>query len=285
MADQPPRLSALRSLQDAWGKYRIWATRALLVVILLITLLAQFLRPVQDLLDKGKYLGTGLVVAIVWIVFDTILSYGTVQPTVTDQSIVLGHYTDLREHLRKAFASDEVELDIAAYSGETVYHVLNEFLQSPPKDGPLNRLSIRLLVPDTEASMAVPCLVGSLDIDPTYMRDVRQRGIRIHRYFQGYQSNLAKEGITVNIKTQIHHFSPIFKFVSINRTVGFFGIYRIEETPAWQQDKQVEVWDYKGDKTHLVRVGRSGNAVERELYSALQGWFDTVWLHLSTAMP
>jgi hypothetical protein len=118
-------------------------------------------------LAKGRFLGTGLVVAIILIVFDAIVSPSLTMPASMDRSIVLNHYTELQSHLRKAFQSGSVDLQIATYAAETFHQVLSPFFHDV-REGQLqlDHLQVRLLLPQYDGPMAVPCIAEPSIEDP-----------------------------------------------------------------------------------------------------------------------
>jgi hypothetical protein len=252
--------------------------------LIALIILAQIVPSLGDLLTRAKFLGTGLIVALVLIVFDAILSPTPPSDSARDADLVLPHFADLRDPIRQAFTSGTVELDIAAYSGETFYSVLSEFFQDV-LDGRLRvrRLYIRLLLPDCAAPMAVPCDVDTLAEVPSYKNAIEERNRRFIGEFRGYFLQFAQRGIVPDARFEVslHRLSPLFKTVIINNDVMFIGIYPIAQTPVTLAGVDLQMWDYRGERVHMLGFAASGKAVEREQFVAVRQWFDSVWAHVA----
>lgn len=143
------------------------------MLFLVISLFAQIFPPIQAFVSSQKYMLLAIAGAMMYIIFDSIVS--TPQKSRFDQSVVAVHFTDLRPFLHTAFKQAVIEINIAAYSGETFYNLLTEFLQ-----GVLNgiykprRLYLRLIVPDCKAYMFVPCEVDNLKVNEDYKNQFRK---------------------------------------------------------------------------------------------------------------
>lgn len=276
----------LKDLRSFWHTHKTRVIRIILGTILVVVVLAQIIPPLGRLLSEGKFLGTGLAVGLALIVFDAILSPGPgVDSTGADNSVVLQHFSDLRQHIRAAFSGGVVELDIAAYSSETFYNVISEFLQDvlDGRERP-HRLRIRLLLPDCTAPMAVPCRSDSLREDPLYKEAIDERNTRFIGEFRGYFAHIRQRGLVTDadFTVRVHRLSPTFKMIIINRTTAFFGVYPIASTPVTIAGTSLDMWDFRGERTRMVGVQANGRAADREVFDGLQQWFESVWANVST---
>jgi hypothetical protein len=252
------------------------AVRLTFVALIVVTLLAQFITPVRDLVYDGRYVGIALVLGSLLLSIE-----GRSHPaphSSKDNSLVLDHFDDIRYHLEPAFSSGIVELDVVAYSSETVYHALTDYFQDIISGRmPLRRLRIRLLLPDCYSPMAIPCRVDSLEEDATYKLAVQGRYKNYVTEFQSHITQIREncQIDDVDLQVRIHQLSPLFKAIFVNGQVAFFGLYPIAETPVG--DDRTAVWDYRGERTRMIRVGTSGTATEKALNDSLRSWFDSVW--------
>ncbi len=207
-------------------------------------------------------------------------------PTQAESSSthILSHFTALREPLLRAFSDGTVDLDIAAYSGETFYSVLSEFLQDV-LDGrlPLRRLHIRLLLPDCAAPMAVPCDVDTLDEVPAYKQTIEERNRRFVGEFRGYFLQIAQRQLVddASFDVHLHRLSPLFKTVIINNNLMFLGFYPIAQTPVTLDGHDIRMWDYRGERVHMLGASAAGSKMEHEQFMAIRRWFDSVWAHMA----
>lgn len=201
-------------------------------------------------------------------------------------SSVLQHMHDLRPYLQSTFEGDVVRIDIAAYSGETFYSLLAEFLDEVRQG--LKRphqLHVRMVVPDCSRPMAVPCLKDTLCEHPSYKDSIQSRTQRFASELRQYFLDIDRQHTDVNASLEIrmHRFSPLFKMIRLSDSLAFFGLYPIAETPVGGADPAV-VWDYRGERCVLVRASAHGSKTEQQLSESLQEWFTMVWDNLSTPL-
>jgi len=275
----------LQELGLLWARYKNSGIRASLLVILVLLVIAQIYPPLQEFISSKQYLGLAIAVAMMFLLFDAIVS--PTSDSRTDRSIILKHFTDLRSHLRDAFGQSVIEFDIATYSGETFYNVLTEFLQDvlEGRKHP-RRLHMRMLVPDFRRPVAVPCDLHTHHEHPGYKKMIQERNKRFAVEFAHYFSDIAKRfpEMDVDFSIRAHWFPPLFKLIMMNRRIIFFGLYPISETPANLDGEQIYLWDYRGERTVMVGLSLTGTATEAQLSKEISEWFDTVWTKLSYPM-
>ncbi len=198
--------------------------------------------------------------------------------------VVLTHFSELREHISTAFHADVVELDIAAYSGETFYNVLSEFL-AEVSEGRLRprRLHVRLLVPDCSQVLAVPCLTDTLAEDDAYKISIQERNRRFAGVFLNYFEQIRSSGIVqdAHMEIRLHRLAPLFKMIMINHRVAFFGLYPIAKTDVAFSGRLISLWDYRGERVRLIGLRTEGSILERDFFSCLKDWYGVVWNYLS----
>ena len=277
--------SRLEDLRHQWDRYRGVTIRVALALIVVLSIAAQFIPPLGDVLSRSRFLGTGLITAIVLIVFDALMSSDSGGST-GDTSLVLHRMSDLGDELQQTFANGVVELDIVAYSGETYLNVLEELFRDVLESGEktnLRRLRIRMLLPDCTIKMPVPSLVGSdFEEDSDFKREIQERNVRTVRHFNSEAMKLRQLSVVEesSFDVRVHRFAPLFKYIIINNQTAFFALYPINPVRI----RGLELWDYRGQQVRMVRCSRSTRS-EREKLRSLREWFDVVWSGLSRPMP
>lgn len=154
----------------------------------------------------------------------------------------------LRPHVEAEFARAHVSIDFAGFSGETLHGVLIE-----PLDKISARLltpesvSIRILIPDTRAPMALPCLAETRIDDP----GVRQWAERISRRHTD----------------------------AIAEAVREFGFYPVIEHTVTIDGKPTSIYDPMGKDTILFhRAISDGETSDTAQYvEQARAWFEPMW--------
>ncbi len=272
----------INELGDLWNKQKNNGIKVVILLFLVISLFAQIFPPIQAFVSSQKYMLLAIAGAMMYIIFDSIVS--TPQKSRFDQSVVAVHFTDLRPFLHTAFKQAVIEINIAAYSGETFYNLLTEFLQ-----GVLNgiykprRLYLRLIVPDCKAYMFVPCEVDNLKVNEDYKKSIQERNNRFANEFVHYFSDIKIRFPEIDILLSIrkHKFSPLFKIIMIQPKIVFFGIYPLAETPINIGGENIKVWDFRGERVKMVGLQFDGTKSEVELANEVSQWFESVWKNLS----
>ena len=139
---------------------------------------------------------------------------------------------ELRPHLERAFTAQEVTVDFAGFSGETLCGAMQEPLDKV-RTGRLTPASItvRVLIPDTDRPWSLPCTVEDLQDSPEFrnrMAGIADRSIGqlAHSIRELSELDLVKQ-TSVIVRTMPS--VPLFKVYILNGNELFFGLYPIEE--------------------------------------------------------
>jgi hypothetical protein len=277
------------NLSEIWGKYKITAIKVFLALVAVVSFIAEFVPLVGNFLAEQRYLGAGLFSAIILILIDTMMSSAARPSAAAEQAEVLDHRTHLQEHIDKAFRSGKVELDIAAYSSETFYELLYGFLNNVlEEETKLERLRLRLLLPDYSRPMGLPGKVKATDEDhvrehPVYKGYLQKRNRNRIGYFVDYFRQFADGGIVKDVKfeVRVHPVPPLFKFIIINNDIVFEAKYPISETLyEYEEDDgehRVLLWEFKGERATMIPTKREGSAADRIRFHETRKWFNTMW--------
>jgi DNA-binding transcriptional regulator YhcF (GntR family) len=188
----------------------------------------------------------------------------------------------LRPHVEAAFSRPDVTIDFAGLSGETLHGVLAEPLDKI-RAGLLNpeSVTIRILLPDTQQPMALPCLAETQADDP----DVRARTERISRLHTEdiveAVRELASLGLvkTASAEVRVHRAAPLFKLYVLNAEEVFFAFYPVVEHTVTIKNKPVAIYDVLGrDATLFHRAVTDDETSDAAAYvEQARRWFDSVW--------
>ncbi|MFI1967844.1 GntR family transcriptional regulator [Streptomyces cinnamoneus] len=191
----------------------------------------------------------------------------------------------LRPHIEQAFAADEVTIDFAGFSGETLYGAIREPIDRI-RTGRLRPQSInlRVLVPDTRKPQALP---ASLDPSVT-AEQVRERAHRIMlRSTQGIVDAVTELEILglieqARVSVRVHGFTPSFKLYILNQRDVFFGFYPVTPNTVPIGGEPVKILDVLGLDATLFPFsqGDDRNGNETQWVEQSQLWFDSVWDNL-----
>jgi hypothetical protein len=277
----PDRTEA-QPVRELWARYKTTALKVLLAVTSVVLVLAQFVPNFGFFLERQKYLSIGVVIALLLLVLDTVLSPAAKakekSPRFPD---TLAHTSDLSQLFPDLLHERRVTFDICSYSSETFYSVLTALLdQIAAGQTNIRELRIRLLVPDCQAPMGIPCLVDTGKEVPAYKRLLVQRSMRFIREFQnGVQRvNEAQPQVTAAFEARLHRLSPLFKFVILQEEVAYIGTYPIDRTPVLLGNREQMFYDFRGERAILARSAVNGaSAGETVTFRSLTEWFESVW--------
>jgi DNA-binding transcriptional regulator YhcF (GntR family) len=188
----------------------------------------------------------------------------------------------LRPHVESAFSRDQVTLDFAGFSAETLHGVLAEPLDKV-RAGSLVPQSIhmRLLLPDTAQVMALPQRADTGADDPA----VRQRAERIMRRHTEAISDsvaeLADLGLvkSAGIEVRLHGAVPLFKLYVLNGEEAFFGFYPVVKHTITIKGEQVEIFDLMGKDATLFHFAPTDDegSNDAQFIEQAQLWFNSMW--------
>ncbi len=190
----------------------------------------------------------------------------------------------LRPHVERAFASPEVTLDFAGFSGETLAGALQEPLDKI-RAGRLSpeSVKVRVLVPDPTVPWALPCRADDLADSPEF----RQRMDAITgRSLDAISDSLTELGelglLTTSVQIRTHSASPLFKIYIINRQEVFFGFYPVTRHRMNYRGSELDIWDLGGKDATLFHHSTGDDTALGGLYvEEAQRWFDSVWESVS----
>lgn len=186
----------------------------------------------------------------------------------------------IRPHMERAFQCEHVSIDFFGFSGETLHGVIQEPLDKI-RAGQLHpsSVTIRLLLPDTSAPMAVPCRTEDLADDPDFRERARQITLRHSRAILDTVQELASFGLVdeANATIRVHNCPPLFKLYVLNQEEVFFGFYPIKEHALSLAGSPRVVYDLMGKDATLFRHSARDGRAEAQFVEQARAWFDSVW--------
>jgi len=192
----------------------------------------------------------------------------------------------LRPNIERAFAQPKVSVDFAGFSGETLHGVMQEPLDKI-RAGQLvpDSIDIRILIPDTSRSWAIPCRTEDLADEPAFRQ--RAEGITRRHTDAIIESvaELADLGLvrSAAARVRVHGSSPMFKLYILNRAEAFFGFYPITEHAVTLHGQTVAMYDLMGKDATMFHheTGDDPDTVSGQFLAQAQGWFDSMWATVS----
>lgn len=299
-----------------WARAESVVTKVLLLVIFLIGLVAQFVKPVGDALEGKAYLGGALLSLVGYVLYaevqrlngvhlaqgeDTESLHDSVRHLDEDlqrlhavlrpQSGVVVTPADLEAEFKEALhAGGEVHFAALGFTGETLATPLKRVLERLPPD-PRRSVHIRVLVPDFTKEIEVPGLVGvdgKVKDAPGFRRD-------LVRQIVGYEALLKSSIIrmedrnqgTLTVNFRVMHMSPSLKLYLINSDQAFEGIYdkieirrdqyHVSDPSAEGTEVSARLLDPQGYDSLLTRWHRDDGERAREIIDRRRELFDTYW--------
>jgi len=196
----------------------------------------------------------------------------------------------LRPHVEQAFERENVTIDFAGFSGETLAGALQEPLDKI-RIGRLTpeTVTLRVLLPDLSVPVGLPALAGTAGDDER----VRTRAARITERATSALADtlheLAELQLVQSATLEIRRYrtSPLFKLFIINGEEVFFGFYPVVEHKVLIDDEPTAIFDPMGKDATLFHFAvREEDASNGSQYvSEAQRWFDSVWQTVAQPMP
>lgn len=187
----------------------------------------------------------------------------------------------LRPHIEQAFEADEVSIDFAGFSGETLHGAMAEPLDKI-RIGRLRpeSISVRLLVPDPSQPWTLPCTVDERADSPQF----RQRAEDIMRRHTlaiiDAVTELGDLGLVskVSAEVRVHPAAPLFKLYLINNEETFFGYYPVREHTVSLDGGTQSVYDLMGKDAILFHHSANDDTSTGTQYvEQSRMWFDSMW--------
>ncbi|SDH62405.1 regulatory protein, gntR family [Actinokineospora alba] len=188
----------------------------------------------------------------------------------------------LRPHIERAFEAEHVTVDFAGFSGETLHGAMQEPLDKI-RAGRLRpeSLTVRILIPDTTAPLAIPCRVEDLGDSPEF----RARATAImHRHVGAITDTVNELGSLgiVNKATatvRVHHAAPLFKLYIVNNEEAFFGFYPVREHILTFGETPTPIYDLMGKDAILFHHSTTDDdtSTGSQYVDQARTWFDSMW--------
>jgi DNA-binding transcriptional regulator YhcF (GntR family) len=188
----------------------------------------------------------------------------------------------LRPHIERAFEAENVTIDFAGFSGETLHGAMQEPLDKirigrlRPKS-----LTVRILIPDTTAPLAIPCRADDLTDSPEF----RARATTIMHRYVGAITDTVNELGTLGLVEEataavhVHHAAPLFKLYLSNGEEAFFGFYPVREHILTFGGQPQTLYDLMGKDAILFHhsAGDDDTSTGSQYVDQAKTWFDSMW--------
>ncbi|TCP57283.1 regulatory GntR family protein [Tamaricihabitans halophyticus] len=193
----------------------------------------------------------------------------------------------LRPHIEQAFEAEEVTIDFAGFSGETLHGAISEPLDKirigrlRPKS-----ISVRLLVPDPSMPWNLPCTVEDRADSPEF----RQRAEDIMRRHTlavvDAVTELGNLGLVekASAEIRVHPAAPLFKLYLINNEESFFGYYPVREhVVSYTSGNTQAIYDLMGKDTILFHhsINDDDTSTGSQYVEQSRMWFDSMWTNVA----
>jgi hypothetical protein len=207
----------------------------------------------------------------------------------TGTPVFAGPSVELRPFIEQAFTHENVTIDFAGFSGETLHGVIQEPLDKI-RTGRLkpDTMTIRLLLPDTTRPMVLPCRADDLSDDPDYRARAHRITSRHAHAILDTVQELASLGVIREAGAQIraHPCPPLFKLYILNGEEAFFGFYPITKHNIPLASGPRDIYDLMGkDAVVFHHSIHSGQPADQPYVEQARAWFDSMWDNISYEFP
>jgi DNA-binding transcriptional regulator YhcF (GntR family) len=188
----------------------------------------------------------------------------------------------LRPHIERAFEADEVTIDFAGFSGETLHGVITEPLDKI-RIGRLRPTSItvRLLLPDPSKPWALPSTVDEHADSPAFRKRAEEIMRRHTLAIVDSVNELGELGLIdkASAQVRVHPAAPMFKLYLINNEEAFFGFYPVVEHVINFGGETQAIYDLMGKDAILFHHSTTDDdtSTGSQYVDQAKTWFDSMW--------
>lgn len=191
----------------------------------------------------------------------------------------------LRPYLEQAFEADNVTVDFAGFSAETLAGALAEPL-AKVRNGHLtpSSLKVRLLVSDMSVPQAIPALSDGSDDERVRRRSERITDRAVHSIAHavaGLAEGRAQHVTDATAEVRTHRAGHEIKLLILNGTWAFLGFYHPVTRPVTISGEQIEIRDVFGKDSTLLPFDTT-DETGRVFIEQAAGWFNAMWDTLGT---
>lgn len=285
--NQPSSDSMVSRFRARWDEYRQRVTWWTLIVVLVAFVVGSIVEPFGDFLTGLRFGGSALMVAVALLLLDAI---GSDRSAVGDDAgLVVERSSQLNPYFMEALRKRDFSVVFSGYSGETLYRILSDcFNEIERGRGRTETLSIRLLLPDCDQPMVLPCRTDDLEDFPPYRELASRRTEEYVRKIEAAVSGLESSGKVrrVSFEVRYHRLPPVFKAYVINDELCFWGLYPIEESTFRAKAGEggnVDVYDAKGTRAAMFGIRAGAGKTQELTYKNVVMWIETVWETIARA--
>lgn len=188
----------------------------------------------------------------------------------------------LRPLIELAFEREQVTIDFAGFSGETLAGAIQEPLDKI-RIGRLTpeSITLRILLPDLSVPVGLPALASTAADDERVRARAAHIAERSNKTIVDALHELAELQLvrSVSAEVRVYRTSPLFKLYIINGEEAFFGFYPVLEHKVLIEKKPTAILDPMGKDATLFHFAASDDetSVGAQYVSEAQKWFDSVW--------
>jgi hypothetical protein len=228
--------------------------------------------------------GASFAAAIIWAV---VLFLHRITKFAKPPQILVGErLDDFAEQTRNLILGEkEIKIDICGYSTDTLQIFFDSLISGLPKHEFANckSISLRVLLKnENEAEWHfIPCNSADKSSNSAYnLRNLfRYDGIidRWQNITFPRLVDLSPANCDCRLVIKAHSFDPCFKGFMVNDKFGVLGFYPIQKIERTVEGEHLNIWDYIGRESKLIKVEQSGGPIEIALQESFQAWFKTIW--------
>lgn len=188
----------------------------------------------------------------------------------------------LRPHIERAFEAEEVTIDFAGFSGETLHGVITEPLDKirigrlRPKS-----VSVRLLLPDPAQPWSLPSTVDEHADSPAFRKRAEEIMRRHTLAIVDSVTELGELSLVEKASAQVrvHPAAPMFKLYLINNEEAFFGFYPVVEHVINFGGETQAIYDLMGKDAILFHHSASDDdtSTGSQYVEQAKTWFESLW--------
>ncbi|WP_189762301.1 GntR family transcriptional regulator [Streptomyces xanthochromogenes] len=193
----------------------------------------------------------------------------------------------LGERVAQCFRQDEVTIDAYCLNGETLASALAGPLVTVQAEGAgPRRVAVRILLPDAEAPLALPQVIG--DLGNTRPRErLRITSDHIYGSLRHSLRMLKVRDLVPDVTVEARKVSitPTQKVYILNGSEVLAGHYQVTERTVDLDRNPIEIYDMLGVEGMLFRhTVVDDDQVTRSYVEQTQQWFDSLWNTIARPM-
>lgn len=185
----------------------------------------------------------------------------------------------LGARMLKAFACDDVRIDVLCLTAESLGPALSESLARITA-GELrpNSVKLRVLLPGRDIDLAFPRRSEPVEGDEAvHDRWLDNRNLQAKVLLQSLEAVRRTSALSIDVAMRAMPFTPPVKLYVLNAVEALFAYYTVKEREEVIKGAPTQIYDAPGGLSPLFRFDCSAGVRDQRFVAQSAEWFESLW--------